>query len=125
MSHTKSAGSSCRSIRSRNAIFGWMQLTTDRRAELVAVLERHADGPAAAHQDLRHLRVGADLRAERLGGAADRVGHRAHAALLEAPGAEVPVADVADRVVQHHVRGAGLVRSGPGADHAVHGEHAP
>jgi len=46
-------------------------------------------------------------------------GDRAHAAFGEAPVAQVAVADVADRVVRHHVGGARLVGPGPGADHAV------
>ncbi len=76
-------------------------------------------GPAVPEQYLLDLGAGPDLGAVLAGGAGDGVGHGAHAALLEAPVAQVPVADVADRVVRHHVGGAGLVRAGPGADHAV------
>ena len=91
----------------------------DLGGELLAVLQDDALGLAVADQDLAYFRAGADLGAVLAGGAGDRVGHGAHAALLEAPVAQVPVADVTDRVVRHHVGGAGLVRAGPGADHAV------
>ena len=80
--------------------------------------------PTPGREHRLHTRVRADLGAERLRGAPDRIGDRAHAALLVAPGSEVTVADVADRVVEHHVRGPGLVRPRPRPDDAVHREHA-
>ncbi len=52
--------------------------------------------------------------------AADTPAHAAFGG--EAPAAELPVTDVTDRVVCHHVGSARLVRAGPGADHAVHRE---
>ena len=39
------------------------------------------------------------------------------------PRAEVPVADLPDRVVRHHVAGPRLVRAGPGPDQAVQRHH--
>src|SRR6185437_7363610 len=87
--------------------------------QFLAAVQHDAGGPAVGDQQPAYLRVGADLRAEAAGGGLDGGGHPAHAALLEAPVAQVPVADVADRVVRHHVGGARLVRAGPGADHPV------
>ena len=123
MSHTKSAGSSCLSSRSRNAIFGWIVVTTTGARSSSPFSSATPTARPPRVEDLRHLGVGADLGAERFGAAADRVAHRAHAALLEPPAAEVAVADVADRVVEHDVGGAGLVGAGPRADHAVDREH--
>src|SRR6202035_3701155 len=93
---------------------------------LVAVVQDDAGGPAAARGDgdLDDAGAGPDRDAERPGGAGDRGGDRAHAALGEAPAAKAAVADVTDRVVRHHVGGAWLVRARPGADHAVDGEGA-
>src|SRR5437899_69808 len=85
----------------------------DRRAELLAVIEDDADGAAVPDEDLLDAGPRADLAAERLGGRADRGADATHPALLEPPGPEVPVADIADRVMQHHVSGARLVRAGP------------
>ncbi len=95
-----------------------------RRVDLLAVLEDRAVHPAAADDEPRDPCVGADLGAEAAGRPGDRLGDRAHAAFGVAPAAELAVADVADRVVRHHVGGAGLVRAGPGADHAVDRERA-
>ena len=64
----------------------------DRRAQFLAGVERDADGAAALDQDAFHPRVGADLGAERGGRVADRIGHRAHAALREPPVHGVAVA---------------------------------
>ena len=91
----------------------------ERRAQLGAVVERDADDAAVAHEDPLDGRVGAHVGAEGLGRPADRVADRAHPAAREAPRPELAVADVADRVVQHDVRGAGLLRAGPRADDAV------
>ena len=73
--------------------------------------------------DLRHLGVGPDLRAEHPGGPGQRARHPAHAAAREAPGARRPLG-LADVVVQHHVRGPGRPRPGPGADHPGHRQQA-
>ena len=96
----------------------------DRGAELLTVVEDDADGASVADDDLLHAGPRADLAPERLGGRPDRAADAAHPALLEPPGAEVAVADVPDRVMEHHVGGARLVRTGPRPDHAVHREHA-
>ena len=96
----------------------------DLGRELLAVLQLDAGGAAIVQQDPADPGAGADLGAVLAGGVRDRVGDRAHAALLEAPVAQVAVADVADGVVRHHVGGAGLVRTGPGPDHAVDRERA-
>ena len=96
----------------------------DLGRELLAVLQLDAGGAAVVQQDPADPGVGADLGAVLAGGVRDRVGDRAHAALLEAPVAQVAVAHVADRVVRHHVGGARLVRAGPGPDHAVDRERA-
>ena len=96
----------------------------DLGGELLAVVQLDAGGAAVADQDLDYFRAGADLGAVLSRRVGDGVGDGAHAALLEAPVAQVPVADVADRMVRHHVGGAGLVRAGPGADHAVDRERA-
>ena len=95
-----------------------------RRVDLVAVLEHRAVHPAVADEQPGDAGVGADLGAEAAGRPGDRLGDRAHAALGVAPAAELAVADVADRVVRHHVGGARLVRAGPGADHAVDRQRA-
>ena len=124
MSQTKSAGSSCAVDQVEERDLRVDAGDDDRRAELVAVLERDADGAAAAHEDLLHARVRCGSRS-RTTRPTRRIASEtaAHAALLEAPRSEVTVADVADRVVEHHVRGPRLVGPGPRADHAVHGEH--
>ena len=96
----------------------------DLGRDLPSVLEDDPCGPAVFEQQLAYPGAGADLGAVVPGGAGDRVGDRAHAALLEAPVAQVAVADVADRVVRHHVGGARLVGPGPGADHAVDRQRA-
>jgi hypothetical protein len=96
----------------------------DLRADLVAVLQHHSGRLAVGDDYPRHPGVGADLRAEAARRGLDGGGHAAHAALLEAPVPQMPVADIADGVVGHHVRGAGLARAGPGADHAVDRERA-
>ena len=123
MSRTKSSGSSL-----ALQLLQERDLRVDggddhRRLDLLAGRQGHAGRAPAAHQDALHLRVRPDVGAERLGRPLQRLGHRAHAALGDRPGAEVPVADVADRVVRHHVAGAGLVGSGPRPDQAVQRHH--
>ena len=94
------------------------------RAQLVAVVEDDTDRAPIPDEDLLDSGSRTDLATERLGGRADRGADATHPALLEPPGPEVPVADIPDRVMQHHVGGARLVGPGPGPDHAVHREHA-
>jgi hypothetical protein len=89
------------------------------RVQLLAAAQDHPVRAPAGDQHALDPGAGAHGGAELLGRAADRVGDRAHAALREAPAAEVAVADVPDRVVGHHVGGARRVRPRPGADHAV------
>ncbi len=120
MSSTKSAGSSTRSICSRNVIFGWMAVTTSgaRSSSPVSSTTPVAAPPSTRIFATRGAR--ADLGAVgHARSSRDRVAHRAHAAFRHGPRAEVAVADVADRVVRHDVAGARLVRPGPGADQAV------
>ena len=86
----------------------------DVGAQLLARLERHAAHASVAHVDARDGRVGAHGRA---------VGDspRSRSASLTAPippsgkphDAELAVADVADLVVRHHVRGARRARARP------------
>ena len=57
-----------------------------------------------------HVGVGDDLAAEGLERVAQRLGHRAHAAARETPGADRAV-DVTHVVVQQHVGGAGRIRA--------------
>jgi hypothetical protein len=93
-----------------------------RGVQLLAAGQDHPGGPAAGDQHPLHPGVGAHGGAELEGRAVDGVGHRPHAALGKAPAAQVAVADVADRVVGHHVGGARGVGPGPGADHPVDGQ---
>ena len=79
----------------------------DGGGHLLAGLERHARHAPVAHEDAGDRRVEPDLGAEPQCRLAERLGHRAHAALGEAPGTEpTAVTDVADLVVDHHVRRA-------------------
>ena len=125
MRSTKSVGSS-RAL----DLFEERDLRVRRRdddvgAQLLARLERHAAHAAVAHVDARDRRVGAHGRAVRDRGASrSACADAAHAAFGEAPRSELAVADVADLVVRHHVRGARRARPGPRADHAAHREHA-
>ena len=123
MSRTKSAGSSLGSSCCRNVIFGWIAVTIERREDLLALLERDAARLPVRREDPRDAGVRPDLGAERPGARLDRRRDRAHPALRHRPRAEVPVADVADRVVRHHVAGARLVRPRPRADQAVQRHH--
>jgi hypothetical protein len=93
-----------------------------RRAELLAAGQHHPGGMTTHDQHPLHPGAGPHGRAELHRRAADGVRHRPHAALGEAPAAQVAVADVADRVVGHHVGGAGRLGPGPGADHPVDGQ---
>ena len=121
---TKSAGRSAELIMSRNPIFGCTHVTPiGARSSVPSSSTTPWNRPPEVSIDLTRafVRISAPKDFCR---ATDRVGHRAHPALLVAPGAEVAVAHVADRVVEHHVRGAGLVRPGPRPDDPVHREHA-
>ena len=75
------------------------------RLDLLAGLEHDAGGPAAAHDDARHRRLGADLGAQRAGRRGDRLADAAGAAARDAPRAERAV-DLAHVVVQQDVRRA-------------------
>ena len=78
----------------------------DGRLDLLAALQQDAGGAAVAGDDLPDRGLGADLGAQGLRGAGDRVGDAAGAALGDAPGAEGAV-DLAHVVVQEHVGRAG------------------
>src|SRR5207253_10856636 len=94
-----------------------------RRTKLLAALQGNAHRAPGAEDDLCDASLRSDLRAERLGRASDRVRDGAHPALLEPPAAQMPVADVPDRVMEHDVGRPGLVRPGPRSDDAVDREH--
>ena len=89
----------------------------DVRVELLAALELHARRAAAAHPDLLHHGLGADLGARRARARGDRLADRAHAAAHDPPAA-AHARDLADHVVHQHVGRAGCLGAGPGADHA-------
>ena len=78
------------------------------RLDLLAVLEDDAGRLAVLDDDPRNRGLGADLGAEGLRGAGDRVGHAAGAALRDAPGTERAV-DLAHVVVEQDVGRAGRV----------------
>ena len=94
------------SRRSRNVTFASADARTERRLDLLAALEDDARSRGRRGRDARDRRLGADLGAERLRRAGDRVRHAAGAALRDAPGAERAV-DLAHVVVEQHVRGPG------------------
>ena len=71
--------------------------------DLPAVDECDTDDLAVAHEHPLDRSVGAHPRPERFRGTTDRAGHAAHAAPGEAPGADLAVAHIADRVVQQDV----------------------
>ena len=95
-----------------------------RGVDLVAVLERDTLNPAVAHQHFRYSSLGADLGAEAAGRAGDGIRDRTHPALGVTPAAHLAVADVTDRMVCHDVGGAGFIRPGPRADHAIDRQRA-
>jgi len=82
---------------------GCRELTTTLAVSCWPFSSSTPAGAAVVQQDPADPGVGADLGAVLAGGVGDRVGDRAHAALLEAPVAQVAVAHVADGVVRHHV----------------------
>ena len=127
MSATNPAGSSAGSSSRRNEICGCAVVTTTGASmdspPLPLPCQRHPGHPAVLGADLRDLGVGPDLRPEHPGGPGQRPGHAAHAAAREAPGARRPFG-LADVMVQHHVRGPGRPRPGPGADHPGHRQQA-
>ena len=122
MSKTKSSGSSPRSTSSRNATFGWTQLTTiGARSSSPDVERRHRPpGPPRRGCVAPGPRCGSRTRTTS-GGVAHRTGDRAHATLGETPvhGVALPASDAADRVVQQHVGGARFVGARPLPDQAV------
>ena len=92
----------------------------DRRDELLATLERDAVDAAVGLRDpARPGRSRGSRRRRTRGRVGARVADRAHAALGVAPARDLAVADVADRVVHQHVRGAGRIGTGPRSDDAV------
>ena len=123
MSRTKSAGSSLGSSCCRNVIFGWIAVTTSGASSSSPSSSVDAARRAVRGQDPRDARVRPDLGAERPRAGLDRCRDRAHPALRHGPRAEVAVADVADRVVRHHVAGPRFVRTRPRADQAVQRHH--
>ncbi len=76
----------------------------DRGVVLVAAGERHADGPAVAHQDALHLGLAANVGAEVAGGCRQRLRQPAHAAAHVGPDTSRAAA-LAHHVVEQHVRG--------------------
>ena len=127
MSSTKSAGRSRRSSWRRKVICGCVAATT--RSALNSVPSWSAT-PTARPSLTRMRSTGEFVRIsapKERGAARDGRGHGAHATDRVAPGphraAHAAVADVADRVVQHDVRRAGLARTCPGADDAVDRHH--
>ena len=96
---TKSAGSSARSTYSRKVILGWMAVTTTGACSSSppASTTPVARPPSTSTRSPRG--VGAHGAAEAERRAVDGVGDRPHAALGEAPAAQVAIADLADRVV--------------------------
>ena len=105
-------------------MWGWTADDDDVGGQLLPVDERHARHAARAGQHPLDRCVRAHDDAVRLTGAADGIGHCAHAASWVAPLTERRAGtDVADGVVQHHVGRARLLRSGPRTDHAVDGHH--
>ena len=124
MSATKSAGSSARSTRSRNEIFGCAVVTTVGARELRTVGQRDADRPRRRATSMRATGASVRISAPNdAGRGRHRRGHPAHAAAREAPRRGL-AAGLVDVVVQHDERGAGAARAGPGADHAGDAEHA-
>ena len=108
----------------RNVIFGWVAATTTSA--------RSSSPDSSVTPRTRPLRTSMRATAASVrtvapfgdGGVAQRPADRAHAALGESPRAELALADVADLVVRHDVRGPGRPRPGPRADHAADREHA-
>ena len=97
----------------------------DVGAQLLTRLERDAAHAPVAHVDARDRRVGAHGRAVRERRVAQRVAHPPMPPSGKPHEPSWPVADVADLVVRHHVRGARRARPGPRADHAAHRRARP
>ncbi len=95
----------------------------DRRANLLAGSESHSRRPAVADVDRDDLGVGAHRRAGGLCRARDGLADRPHPADHLAPDTRHAV-ELAERVVQQVVGGAGRSRAGPDADHAARGDRA-
>src|SRR5271165_7442756 len=87
--------------------------------DLFAIVERDADGATLSRDNFRHGRADADLAAESTCSLLHGIRHGTHPAFCEGPSTEVPVAHTADRMMQHDVRGSGLVGAGPGSDYRV------
>ena len=119
---TKSSGSADGSICSRKVIFGCVAAITTSARSSSPDSSTTPRALSVAHVDASDARVRADRGTERLRRAAQRAGDTAHPAAWKAPRTELAVADVADLVVRHHVRGARRTRPGPRADDAAHRE---
>jgi hypothetical protein len=87
----------------------------DARADLVAVLEHHADRLAVLDQHLLYPGVGSKFAAVFLEGSRKGVRDCTHAAARQAPGADAAV-DIAHNVMQQDVRGPGRVDAKRRAD---------
>ena len=105
----------------RNSSFGPMPDAT-ARARISSPLSRTTpDTHPLVIRSVAHARLRADFCTSRPRRCRDRVGYRAHAADRVTPHARLAV-DLAEAVVKQHVRGAGRVRRGVGADDAVERE---
>ena len=93
-----------------------------RCGDLLTGVEDGTAHLAAADEEPSHPGVGPDLGAEAARRLRNRLGHAAHTALGISPAAELAVAHITDRMVGHHVGGAGFVGSRPRPDHTVDGE---
>ena len=85
---------------------------------LGAVGKRHPGDAPALDDDAMHVGVADDLAAEGAQARGQRIGHRAHAAPGETPGADVAI-DLAHVVVQQHVGGSRRVHPQGRADDAA------
>ena len=92
--------------------------------EFLARFERDAAHLSVADVDARDGRVGANRCTIGQRRVAQRAAHATHTALGKPPRSELAVADIADLVVRHDVRGTRRARAGPRPDHTADCEHA-
>ncbi len=123
MLSTRSPGSSRGSTSSRKVRRGSSALDHDLGLELGPVGERDAGRPAVAGEHRLDRRLQPDVRPVRLRGPRQHLGEAPVAALVERPGAEVPVV-LPHRVVEQHQPGALRHRAHPGPDDAGRGDVA-
>ena len=95
----------------------------DRRRDLLARGKGDPTHPFVRHEDPLHRGLQTDLGAEGSRAGLQRGRDGAHPAHDRGPRAHLPVAHIADRVMRHHVAGAGLVRARPGPDQPVQRHH--